>query len=154
MIFPFNLTTQTLDDDALNPPLTGIAMWQAYSEGDYSGSFASYADDIRQFEAQYRRYRPNVDLGGVGGDLLFLNWSAQKAMHRLFDRCGPQCTRNRMLTLLHGYREQPAPSACELDFSRPGNEHRGGWKVSVLEAYRAPSGAVNLRNVATCVEHL
>ena len=156
MVFPFNLTTQTLGNDALTPPIVGIAMWNAYSEGDYSGAFAEYADDMKLFEAQYRKYDPSVDVGGVGGDLLFLNWSAQKAMHQLLLQCGPDCTRNRLLGLLHGYDQRVTSSTCAIDFSRPGadNDHRGGWAVSVLEAYRAPTGKVNLRNVATCVEHL
>lgn len=156
MVFPFNLTMQTLDDDALNPPVTGVLMNNAYSYGDYSGPFAAYADDMRQFEAQYAKYRPGVDLGGVGGDLLFLNWSAQKAMHQLLVMCGPDCSRNRFLNVIRGFRGQLNSSSCPGDFARPGagNDHRGGWAVSVMEAYRSPSGAVNLRNTATCVEHL
>lgn len=152
LVFPFNLTSQTLGNRALNPPLMGLAMFNAFSEGDYSGEFAKYADDMQQFEAQYARYRPNVDLGGVGGDLLFLNWSAQKAMHQLLLQCGADCSRNRFLELLHGYRQRTNSSACEIDFTR--HPHRGGYAVSVMEAYRAPSGDVNFRNVATCIEHL
>ncbi|MGQ0434691.1 MAG: ABC transporter substrate-binding protein [Microthrixaceae bacterium] len=156
MVFPFNLTMQTLDEDALNPPITGVLMANAYSFGDYTGPFASYADDMRQFEAQYAKYRPEVDLAGVGGDLLFLNWSAQKASHQLLLLCGPSCGRNRFLEVMKSYRGQPTSSACNIDFGRPGadNDHRGGWTVSTMEAYRSPSGAVNMRNVATCVEHL
>lgn len=156
MVFPFNLTMQTLGDDALNPPVTGVLMSNAYSYRDYSGPFAAYADDMKQFESQYAKYRPNVDLNGVGGDLLFLNWSAQKAMHKLLLLCGPSCGRNRFLEVLRTYHGQPSSSSCSVDFARPGagNDHRGGWAVSVLEAYKAPSGTVNLRNTATCVEHL
>lgn len=156
MVFPFNLTTQTLGNDALNPPLVGINMSNAYSKGDYSGPFAAYADDMRQFEAQYRKYRPNVDVGGVGGDLLFLNWSGQKAMHQLLLACGPDCTRNRFIEILHSETGRATSSTCPGDFNRPGagNDRRGGYTASVLEAYRAPGGAVNYRNVVTCVEHL
>lgn len=156
MVFPFNLTTQTLDRDALSPPIVGIGVWQAYSKGDYSGQFAAYADDMKEFEAQYRKYRPSADLDGVSGDLLFLNWSAQKAMHQLLVLCGRDCTRNRFVDLLRGFNRKLAPSACPIDFTRagPGNDHRGGWQVSVMEAYRAPSGKVNFRNTATCVEHI
>jgi hypothetical protein len=156
MVFPFNLTTQTLGDNALNPPLVGVNMSNAYSKGDYAGPFAPYADDMRLFEAQYRTYRPNVDVGGVGGDLLFLNWSAQKALHRVLLACGPDCTRNRFIDALRTFSGQATSSACATDFTRPGpgNDRRGGWVASVMEAYRAPSGSVNLRNVATCVEHL
>lgn len=156
MVFPFNLTTQTLDDDALDPALVGIAMFNAYSEGDYGGPFAAYADDMRLFEAQYRKYRPSVDLGGVGGDLLFLNWSAQKVMHQLLLACGPDCTRNRFVGVLQGTNRQLTSSACTLDFTRPGpgNDRRGGYTVSVMESYRSPSGSVNFRNTATCVERI
>ncbi|MEX2293130.1 MAG: ABC transporter substrate-binding protein [Acidimicrobiales bacterium] len=156
MVFPFNLTMQTLGADALNPPITGVLMANAYSFGDYSGPFAAYADDMKQFEAQYAKYRPNVDLGGVSGDLLFLNWSAQKSTHQLLLRCGPDCGRNRFVQVMRDFRGKPTSSACESDFGRPGpgNDHRGGWVVSTMEAYRSPSGAVNMRNLATCVEHL
>lgn len=154
MVFPFTLETQTLGDDALSPPLVGVAMWNAYSKGDYSGPFAAYADDIRQFEQQYAKYRPGADIGGVGGDLLFLNWSAQKALSGWLALCGRDCTRNRLLGVIQGLRGQATPSFCPVDFTRPGNDHRGGWTVSVLEAYRAPGGKVNLRNLRTCVEHL
>jgi hypothetical protein len=156
LVFPFNLTAQTLDSDALNPPVMGVAMFNAYSYGDYSGEFGKYADDMQQFEAQYAKYKPNVDLSGVGGDLLFLNWSAQKAIHQLLVQCGPDCSRNRFLELLHGYKARTNSSACELDYTRAGagNDHRGGWQVSIMQTYRAASGKVNYRNVATCVEHL
>ena len=156
LVFPFNLTSQNLGDDALNPPLAGVAMFNAFSRGDYSGEFAHYADDMQQFEQQYAKYRPRVNLDGVGGDLLFLNWSAQKAMHRLLLDCGPDCTRNRFLEVVHGFKLRTNTSACELDFTRagPGNSHRGGWQVSVMEAYRAPGGNVNFRNTNTCVERL
>jgi ABC-type branched-subunit amino acid transport system substrate-binding protein len=156
MVFPFNLTSQNLGADALNPPLAGIAMFNAFSRGDYSGEFAHYADDMQQFEAQYAEYRPRANLDGVGGDLLFLNWSAQKAMHQLLLDCGPDCTRNRFLEVVHGFKRRTNSSACELDFSRPGagNDHRGGWQLSVMEAYQAPGGDVNFRNTHTCVEHL
>jgi hypothetical protein len=156
LMFPFNLTSQTLGADALNPPLDGVAMYPAYSMGDYSGSFATYADDMKLFEAQYARYRPNADLSGFGGDLLFLNWSAQKAFHKLLLDCGKDCGRNELLALLSTYDKKPTSSACTIDFTRPGpgNSHRGGWALTVMEAYRAPDGNVNFRNTNTCVESL
>lgn len=156
MVFPFNLTSQHLGEDALNPPLAGVAMFNAFSKGDYTGEFANYADDMQQFEAQYAEYRPRANLEGLGGDLLFLNWSAQKAMHQLLLECGPDCTRNRFIEVIHGLKRRTNSSACELDFTLPGagNDHRGGWAVSVMEAYRSPSGEVNFRNTHTCVEHL
>ena len=156
LVFPFNLTTQTLGDAALDPPLVGVSMHNAYSMGDYSGPFAAYADDMQQFEQQYEQYRPNADIGGVGGDLIFLNWSSQKAMHQLFLKCGRDCTRNRLVEVMHGMRDKPVSSACGIDFTRPGagNSRRGGWTASVMVAYAAPSGKVNWKNTDTCVEHV
>ena len=150
MLFPFNLTAQTLDDDAFNPTLDGVAMFTAYSEGDYSGTFASYADDIKLFEAQYRKKRPNVDLGGVGGDLLFLNWTAQKALYHQLVDCGKDCTRNRFVDVLESYKKRPTSSVCPIDFT--GGDHRfGSDKLVFMETYRAPGGKANWRNTKTCV---
>ncbi|MBC7638186.1 MAG: ABC transporter substrate-binding protein [Rhodoferax sp.] len=150
MAFPFNLTTQTLGDDALGPPLDGVAMYPAYSRGDYSGTFASYADDMKQFEGQYARYRPNADLSGAGGDLLFLNWTAQKALAVQLALCGKDCTRNRFVDVLTGYRGTPTSSACPIDF--PGSDgYRGANQVTFMSSYRAPGGAVNWRETRKCV---
>ena len=156
MIFPFNLVSQTLGVDALNPPITGVSMHQAYSFGERGGPFAAYADDMKEFEQMYQRRRPNADIQGVGGDLLFLNWSAQKGLHKFLEICGRDCTRNRMLDLFTGARGKLTSSSCDLDYTRPGpgNSHRGGWKLSVMEAYNAPNGRVNFRNTATCVERI
>lgn len=156
MVFPFNLTTQTLGDDALNPKLIGVSMHNAYSFGDYSGQFANYAADIKLFEQQYATYQPSADIRGIGGDLIFLNWSGQKSFHKLLLQCGRSCTRNRMVELLHSYKGSVTPSACTLDYTRAGlgNDHRGGWAVSVMEPYRAAGDKVNWRNIKTCVEHL
>jgi ABC-type branched-subunit amino acid transport system substrate-binding protein len=150
MLFPFNLTAQTLDEDAFNPALDGVAMFNAYSKGDYTGSFASYADDIRLFEAQYKKYRPDVDLGGVGGDLLFLNWTAQKALyHQLLD-CGKDCNRNRFVDVLETYNKRPTSSVCPIDFTA-GNRRQGSDQLIFMETYRAPGNKANWRNTKACV---
>lgn len=156
MVFPFNITTQTLGAGVLDPPLVGVSMHNAYSAGDTSGPFAAYADDIRQFEAQYDKFRPNADYQGVGGDLMFLNWASQKATHDFFLRCGPDCTRSRFAHLLTQTKGTAAASVCPVDFTRADSNggRRGGYLVSALEAYRAPDGRFNFRNSATCVEHL
>lgn len=156
MVFPFNLETQTLLDDALDPKLVGVAMWQAYSHGDYSGEFAKYADDMREFERQYAEHRPTADIQGLGGDLLFLNWSGQKALHQLLVACGKDCTRNRFVEAMHGFKAKVSSSACKIDLTRPGtgNDRRGGHTVSILQAYRVSSTKVNYRNIETCVENL
>ena len=151
LLFPFNLTSQTLDEDALTPKsLDGVAMFTSYSKGDVSGPFAAYADDLRQFEAQYAKYRPGVDLAGVGGDLLFLNWQAQKALAAQLTDCGKDCTRNRMVDVLVNYKKVPTSSACLIDFTG-GDRRHGSDMLNFTETYRSPSGKINWRNTKTCV---
>lgn len=150
MIFPFNLTTQTLTDPSHE--IYGVASWPAYSYGDYSGPFASYANDIREFERQYRKYRPDTDLAGVGGDLLFLNWVAQKGMADLLQKCGPACSRNHLATLMTRYRGTVSPN-CYADFPRFGG-HLGSQAVNVFKTYRGPSGKLGWQPIHKCVERL
>jgi hypothetical protein len=149
LAFPFNLTSQTLGDDAMTPPMIGLATWPGYSKGDYGGSFAAYADDMKLFEAQYRKYRPNTDIGGVAGDLLWLNWIEQKRLVEMLRACGPDCTRNRLAGLLaNGYKATTSPT-CPLDFS--GGRHDGsGGLLNLMETYRSPSGKVNWRSPDLC----
>ena len=150
LLFPFNLTSQTLDGDALSPKLDGVAMYPAYSNQDYTGKFSSYADDMKEFEAQYAKYDPGIDLKGIGGDLLFLNWTAQKALYVQLLQCGRDCTRDRFIDVLHGYTGQtPSHSACPIDFS--GDGHHGSDSLNFMETYASPSGKVNWRNTALCV---
>jgi ABC-type branched-subunit amino acid transport system substrate-binding protein len=150
MLFPFNLTSQTLDNDAFNPSLDGVAMYTAYSYQDYKGPFASYADDMKLFEAQYAKYRPNVDLSGVSGDLLFLNWTAQKSLYQQFLDCGKDCTRNKFVDVLEAYKKRPTTSACPLDFTG-GNHRTGGEDLVFMETYRDPRGKAGWRNTKMCV---
>jgi hypothetical protein len=149
LLFPFNLTSQTLENDALTPPLDGVAMFTAFSKGDRSGPFAAYADDLAMFEAQYAKYRPGVDLAGVGGDLLFLNWQAQKGLYDILLACGKDCTRNRFVDTLATYKKRPTSSGCPLDFTRDVN--RGGEMLTFMQTYKSPSGKVNWRNTVQCV---
>ncbi|MCW2674551.1 MAG: amino acid/amide transporter substrate-binding protein family [Frankiales bacterium] len=150
MVFPFNLTSQTLKNDAMNPPMDGVAMYPAYSNKDYSGTFANYADDMKEFEAQYAQYDSGADLSGVGGDLLFLNWVAQKALYRQLLMCGKDCTRNRFVEVLQHYDQVPISSGCKVDFVH-GDHHHGGQAVTFMQTYRSPSGAVNWRETKQCV---
>ena len=150
MVFPFNLTTQTLVSRTLD--IYGIASWPAYSYHDYSGPFASYAADIKEFERQYARWRPNVDLSGPGGDLLFLNWVGQKAMADILRTCGPACSRNHFATLMTRYRGTVSPN-CYADFPRFGG-HLGSQAVNVFKTYTGPSGKLGWQPVHRCVEKL
>jgi branched-chain amino acid transport system substrate-binding protein len=150
MLFPFNLTSQKLGPLALNPVMQGVAMYPAYSKGDYSGPFASYADDMKEFERQYAQYDPTADLSDVGGDLLFLNWTAQKALYKQLLLCGRDCTRNRFVQVLQAYHGTPISSACPIDF-RHGDRHHGAEYLTFMETYRAPDGKVNWRETRKCV---
>lgn len=154
LLFPFNLTSQTIGDGAVNPKMYGVAVWNAYSFGDYTAGFAAYADDMKQFERQYAKYRPSADLKGVAGDLLFLNWQGQKQLAGLLDSCGRDCTRNKLVDIIRTAKLPRSGAVCGVDFTRPGSPQLGGTQVSVMETYKAPSGKVNWRNVNTCVEHL
>ena len=155
LLFPFNLTSQTLGGDAMNPPLVGVAMYPAYSYRDYTGPFAAYADDMKTFEAQYAKYRPNADLDGLAGDLLFLNWTGMKGLAVLLDKCGPDCTRNKLIDVMTSLKlSRPFSSSCDVDFTRPGFPRMGGFAVNIMQTYASPSGPINWRNTDTCVEHL
>ncbi len=149
LAFPFNLTSQTLEDEALTPPMVGLASWPGYSKGDYTGSFAAYANDMKEFEAQYAKYRPNTDIGGVAGDLLWLTWVEQKRFVELLRACGAGCTRNHLVGVLaNGYQAATAPT-CPLDF-RGGKKDGSGGLVNTMETYRSPSGKVNWRSTELC----
>ena len=156
MVFPFNLVTQTLGAGALDPPIVGVSMHNAYSAHDTGGPFAPYAADVKLFESQYDKYRPQADYEGVGGDLMFLNWASQKATHQFFLQCGADCTRSKFAHLLTQTKGSATPSVCAVDFTRSDSNagRRGGYLVSAMQAYRGPGNKVNFRNIATCVEHL
>ncbi|MDT7549788.1 MAG: branched-chain amino acid transport system substrate-binding protein [Actinomycetota bacterium] len=151
LLFPFNLTSQTLGSDAMNPPLDGVAMYPAYSKGDYSGGFASYADDVREFERQYAKYDSGIDLGGIGGDLLFLNWVGQKALYVQLMQCGKDCTRDKFIDVMRSYNhdQRPSSSSCPINFS--GDGFHGSDSLNFMETYNSPSGKVNWRTTQLCV---
>jgi ABC-type branched-subunit amino acid transport system substrate-binding protein len=150
LMFPFNLTTQTLQKADSKPPMDGVAMYTAYSQGDYAGPFAQYADDVKQFEEHYRKYDSDADLKGVAGDLLFLNWQAQKALYDMLLTCGKDCTRNRFVDVLTAYKKRPSSSVCPIDFTG-GDRHHGSDQLVFMETYDSPSGMFNWRNTRMCV---
>ena len=149
VVFGANLMSQTLGDDALKMPMVGAAMNSPYSYGDYAGVFGSYAADMKQFEAEYKKWKPSVDLTGVSGDLLFWNWSAQKGFEVLLRACGKDCTRNRFIDVFTTFHGSATPSGCAADFS--GDGYHGSDKVDYIEAFRAPSGKVDFRPIRHCV---
>jgi ABC-type branched-subunit amino acid transport system substrate-binding protein len=153
MLFPFNLQTKTLGASSLSQPLYGVAAWNAYDPGYYGGGFASYAKEIKEFEAMYRQYDSGADLSGNGGDLLFLNWEGQRQLDGLLQMCGPQCTRNKIAgIMLAGYHGQSRPS-CPVDFRR-GDHHHGGYLVNVFQAIRDPNGRPNFAPIQRCTSRV
>jgi ABC-type branched-subunit amino acid transport system substrate-binding protein len=151
----FDLITNTLGSTATEQQLWGPAEWDEYDSGYYGGGFASYADQIHEFEAEYKQYDPNLDLnsstGRDGADLLFLNWEAQKYLDALLTACGPDCTRNKVAGLLLAGFNQSVPPNCPVDFGRTADHHHGGYTFNVLHAIKDPNGNPVFVPVARCV---
>ena len=149
VVFPFNVSLANMTSADINPPIIGTAVWPAYTKGQYDGPFASYAADIQEFEREYAQYRPNTRLDGAGGDLLFLNWVAQKALAaQLFD-CGQDCTRNKMAgMMLAGYKKTVSPN-CPGDWSR--RSHYGSYGFDVTETTTF-GATVGWKPTELCVE--
>jgi hypothetical protein len=147
LIFPFNTTTDAVGNQALNPPVHGIATWPAYSPGDYSGPFASYAKEIKRMEEVYARRRPNIQVT----DIHWMVWLSYRDLHKLLLACGRDCTRNKLLGLFLWKRytyEEVAPS-CPVDYTR--NGHVGGFWATMFTAYAKPNGGVGWRHIPDAV---
>jgi ABC-type branched-subunit amino acid transport system substrate-binding protein len=147
----FNIITNTLGSTALDQDMWSAAEWDAYDPGYYGGGFAPYAEQIKQFEAQYKKYDPNADLTGDGGDLLFLNWEAQKWLADLLLACGKDCTRNKMAGLMLAGYHKVTPPNCPADFGRTGDHHHAGYLFNVLHAVKDPNGRANFVPISRCV---
>jgi branched-chain amino acid transport system substrate-binding protein len=150
MVFTFNIQTQTLGSDSLQPPLRGANLAPAYECHEYGGAYASYAAEIREFEAAYAKYSPNTDLCGVAGDIAWAGWVGFKAIAGLFESCGRDCTRNRFAGVMESGYKATIGAACEADFT--GDGHHGGFAADVMEAYALPSGRTALRNTQRCAK--
>ena len=148
-VFSFNIQNQTLGNDALTPPLIGSNLGPAYECHQYGGPYASYADEIKTFEAAYAKYSPNTDLCGVAGDVAFDGWVGFKAMAALFQECGPNCTRNRFAGVMESGYKATIGAACPVDFS--GDAHHGGHLADLMEAYALTSSRVAWRNTQRCL---
>jgi hypothetical protein len=147
----FNIITNTLGSTALDQDMWSAAEWDAYDPNYYGGGFASYAAQIHEFEAEYKKYDPSADLTGDGGDLLFLNWESQKRLYDLLLTCGKDCTRNRLAgVLLAGYHKVTPPN-CPASFEHTSDHHHGGYMFNVLHAVRDPNGRANFVPVTRCV---
>ncbi|MBV9369505.1 MAG: ABC transporter substrate-binding protein, partial [Frankiales bacterium] len=154
LVFPFNLEVNTLGANALDQPILGVAAWDGYDPGYYGGGFASYASDIKEFEAEYAHYDSSADLSGDGGDLLFLNWEAQRQVADMLRLCGQGCTRNKIAgILLAGYNRTVSPN-CNIDFGKTPDHHHGGFLANVLEVEKDPNGRANFVPTARCISSI
>jgi len=149
----FNIITNTLDEDhsGVAQDMWSAAEWDAYDPGYYGGGFASYAGQIHEFESEYKKYDPNADLSGDGGDLLFLNWESQKWLYDLLLACGKDCTRNKLAGLMLAGYHKVAPPNCPAQFGIKYDHHHAGYLFNVLHAIRDPNGRANFVPVARCV---
>jgi hypothetical protein len=147
----FNIITNTLGSTALDQDMWSPAEWDSYDPGYYGGGFAPYADQIKEFEAEYKQYDSSADLTGDGGDLLFLNWEAQKWIHDLLLTCGAGCTRNKLAGLLLAGYHKVTPPNCPASFEHSADHHHAGYLFNVLHAIKDPNGRANFVPVARCV---
>lgn len=145
--FAFNTLTDALGDDALRPaPITGLNVTPPATPGEYGGSSAPHAE-YRRFEEAYRRYRGKAVPRKVA-DLLFLKWLDDRHVARLLERCGRDCTRNRLVAPLVDGSFAPLDAVCPFDFRRG---RVAGYRASALEAAPTPSGPIWVET-ARCVE--
>jgi ABC-type branched-subunit amino acid transport system substrate-binding protein len=143
VIFPFNLITDTLKDTTVEPiPLEGIAMWPAYRPGITTGSYSSYAAEIKLFEAKHQKYA-----SGERDDITWMTWLGWHQMHSMLLACGKDCTRNRLVGLLQANLVKPVIGDCGFDFSR--NGHVGGFDVNIFRVDKT-GGKAGWSNVALC----
>ena len=149
-VFSFNIQTQTLGNDSLNPPLIGANLAPAYECHKYDGPYASYAQEIKTFEAAYAKYSPNTDLCGVAGDVAWQGWVGFKAIAGLFAECGPQCTRNRFAGVMESGFKGSFGASCTVDFT--GDAHHGGHLVDLMEAYPVNGSRAGWRNSNRCMK--
>lgn len=143
LIFPFNVTADAIGDQMLNPPVHGISTWPAYSPGDYSGPFASYASEIKKMESVYAARRPGIK----PTDIHWMVWLAYRDLHATLVDCGRDCTRNKLLGLMLWRKygaDEMAPS-CPVDYTR--NGHVGGFWANMFTAYERPDGKAGWKHI-------
>lgn len=159
VVFPFQTTLDITKGEMLKDnDIDGVASWSAFKPGGYGTTpFAPFGYDaeMKRFEAAMAKYRPRVK----PNDIQWQTWLANKSIEDLFQRCGRDCTRNKMAGIfLSGLKTTVAPN-CEVDFTR-GNPYRGGWTFFTHEAFDTgqPSetgGTIaNYRTTRWCSEHL
>jgi branched-chain amino acid transport system substrate-binding protein len=149
LVFAFNLQTTTLGNDALTPPIAGSNLAPAYKCHTFDGPYASYGAEIREFEAAYLKYDPNLDLCGLAGDVAWQSWVGFRGFAAAFDACGRDCTRNKFAGLLEGGYKNTVGAACEVDFSR--DAHHGGYRADFFQAYQAADGKAAWQSPERCL---
>jgi ABC-type branched-subunit amino acid transport system substrate-binding protein len=150
LVFPFNLETNTLAQSSFAQPIWGVATWDAYAPFFHGGPYRPYAKQLVEFERQYAQYDPNAHLSGDGGDLLFLNWEGQAFLAYLLQKCGPDCTRNRLAGMLLAGFSYTTPPACPINFGT-GDHHHGGNTVNVFKVVRDPHNRPIWSPVKRCI---
>ena len=140
MVFPFNLTTQTLADDALDAADHRHRDVELVQPG-------RLLRPVRRLRRRHTAVRAAVRAVPARGRPrrrwrrpLFLNWSAQKAMHQLLLQCGPDCTRNRFVGLLHQFSQRLSSSSC-TSTSAAGARQRPPRRVEVMVLEAIPPRA-------------
>lgn len=144
LAFPFNLTTDTLGSDALNPPMEGIATWLPYVNGKFDGSFKRYANELKIFEEAQQTYGN----AAKGNDILWMTWLANKQLHQLLLDCGPDCTRNKVASLLSSDVHKAVFPGCSIDFSDPAN-NIGSHAVNIFKTFNN-AGAAAWEEIDDC----
>lgn len=142
-----NFLIEALGDDALRPaPVTALALNPPITPG-HPGAIPAAAAEYRRFEETYRRYRGKAPQR-KSADLLFLKWLDDRQLAQLLDRCGPDCTRNRLVApLLAGSLSASDPD-CPFDFGRG---PAAGYGASAFEVIPDGSGPI-WSETAHCVD--
>ena len=147
VVFPFQTTLDIVGPE----PIDGVAAWSAFTQGGFK-EFGEhgYGAEIARFEAAYAKYRPGVKTN----DILWQVWVGNKAMHDMFERCGAQCTRNRLAGILLSGFKATVPPNCEVDYTRPDSfgGHLGGHQFFTMEATNR--NTASFRTTSWCRERL
>lgn len=147
VVFPFQTTLDVVGPE----PIDGVAAWSAFTQGGFKEyEEHGYGAEIARFEAAYAKHRPGVKTN----DILWQTWVGFKGMHDMFERCGPQCTRNRMAGIMLSGLKATVPPNCPVDYTRPNSfgGHLGGHAFFTMEATNRNNAS--FRTTSWCREHL
>ena len=142
----FNFTTDTLGSDAVSPhPIEAITALPPYRPGSYEGPYARYGDEVRRYEDAFRQYQHRP----ASSDVAWIFWSWWRVMGEQLQRCGRDCTRNRLLSV---QQWNPDPF-CSIRFRDRSNF--GSTKLSIARAYAPAVGLAAWAEVpgTVCQEH-